>query len=75
MVVFIQSLRKLAAKCNFCALINEFVWDHLIEKTLSARIRERLLLELDNLTLNTAVELVVQVESALRDAGRLASSP
>ena len=73
-VVFVQSLRELAAKCNFGALTDEFIRDHLIEKTLSARVRERLLLEPDSLTLDRAVELAVQVEGALRDAGRLASS-
>ena len=53
-VGFVQSLRELAAKCNFGALTNEFIWYHLIEKTLSTRIREHLVVTTEFIPNNSA---------------------
>ena len=69
-VVFVQSLRELAAKCNLAHLPMSLF------RTILSRIRcpPEFAREPDSLTLHRAVELAVQVEDALRDAGRLASS-
>ncbi|XP_070537506.1 uncharacterized protein [Ptychodera flava] len=65
---YVATLKELVAQCNFGSLADEMVRDQLIEKTNSTRVRERLLMEPDTLTLEKAVTLAEQIESALADS-------
>ena len=71
---FVADLRGLASLCKFGALQDEMIRDHLILHTNCDKIRERLLLENDDLTLAAALHLAVQVESALECAASLSTS-
>ncbi|KAK0152341.1 hypothetical protein N1851_006252 [Merluccius polli] len=71
---FVADLRGLASVCKFGALQDEMIRDHLILHTNCDKIRERLLLENDDLTLAAALHLAVQVESALECAASLSTS-
>ncbi|KAK0135792.1 hypothetical protein N1851_028356 [Merluccius polli] len=71
---FVADLRGLASLCKFGALQDEMIRDHLILHTNYDKIRERLLLENDDLTLAAALHLAVQVESALECAASLSTS-
>lgn len=62
---YVADLRGLASSCKFRGLQDEMVRDQLILHTSCDKIRERLLLENDELTLVAAINLAVQVESAL----------
>lgn len=64
---YISALRELALNCEFGNFRDEFIRDQLVEKTTSDRIRERLLIE-PALTLQTALTIARQIESAVRDA-------
>ncbi|XP_038075572.1 uncharacterized protein LOC119743239 [Patiria miniata] len=64
---YIRELRALASSCNSGKMTDELIRDHFIERTYSAQIRERLLLEQD-LTLTDAITISRQVESALRES-------
>lgn len=66
-VHYVAALRELAAKCDFKAMEDDMIRDQLVEKTNSARIRERLLLE-DELKLKKAITIACQVESVVADA-------
>ena len=74
MTQFVADLRGLASLCKFGALQDEMIRDHLILHTNCDKIRERLLLENDDLTLAAALHLAVQVESALECAASLSTS-
>uniref|UniRef100_A0A671NS01 Retrotransposon gag domain-containing protein n=1 Tax=Sinocyclocheilus anshuiensis TaxID=1608454 RepID=A0A671NS01_9TELE len=66
---YIAALRELVATCAFGTFENEMLrdQDQLIEKISVPRIRERLLLESD-LTLDKALEIVRQIETASAEA-------
>ena len=64
---YVSALRELAINCEFGKFADEFIRDQLVEKTPSERIRERLLIE-PALTLQTALTITRQMESAARDA-------
>ena len=72
---FISALCELATTCKFGGLMNAFVRDQLIEKTCHHRIRERLLMEPDTLTLERATNLAVQIEDAILDSKQLQNNP
>ena len=65
---YVASLKELASTCNFGELHEEMIRDQLIEKTCTPRIRERLLMEPDTLTLDRTVTLAGQIEAAIREA-------
>ena len=64
---YVSALRALSINCAFGDMLDEFIRDQLVEKTNSERIRERLLTE-PALTLQSAVTIARQMESAVRDA-------
>ncbi|XP_077862849.1 uncharacterized protein LOC144344984 [Saccoglossus kowalevskii] len=70
---YVATLNEHAAKCNFGTLTDEMIRDQLIEKTHTPRIRERLLMEPDTLTLHKATTLAEQIENALSDSHVIAS--
>ncbi len=72
---FITALSELAATCRFGDLTNELVRDQLIEKTCHQRIRERLLMEADTLTLQKATTLAVHIEEAMFEAKTIQTKP
>ena len=69
---YVMNLRALSITCKFENMNDEFIRDQLIEKTNSERIRERLLTE-PSLTLQSALVIARQLESAVRDARSLDS--
>ncbi len=66
--------KKPAEPCKFGALRDELIRDQLIEKTNSARVRERLLMEDDRLTLDKAFTLALQIEEATQCAAKIAET-
>ncbi|PFX13052.1 hypothetical protein AWC38_SpisGene22907 [Stylophora pistillata] len=73
-IQFIAALRELATLWDFGGLCDEMIRDQLIEKTCVNRIRERLLLEPDFLTVDRAIQLALQVETAMVEARTLQPS-
>ncbi len=71
---FVADLKSLAEPCKFGALRDELIRDQLIEKTNSARVRERLLMEDDRLTLDKAFTLALQIEEATQCAAKIAET-
>ena len=70
---YISALRALSTTCEFGALQNELIRDQVVEKTSSEKVRERLLME-PKLTLDSAIQIARQTESAMREAKNLAES-
>ncbi len=68
---YAADLRGLAKPCCFGALSDEMIRDQLIEKTNNTLVRERLLLEDDDLTLEKAIILASQIESTAQCAAKL----
>lgn len=64
---YICALRDLISRCDYGVLADDMIRDQLIERTVEPRIRERLLLE-PELTLETALTLAKQVESAIKES-------
>ena len=73
-IQFVAALRELATFCSFGGLCEEMIRDQLIEKTSVNRIRERLLMEPDSLTVDRAIQLALQVETAMLEARTLQPS-
>ncbi len=70
---YVAALRELAATCEFGAMEDEMIRDQLVEKTNSARIRERLLLEVP-LDIKKAVTVARQIETATAEAKAMIAS-
>uniref|UniRef100_A0A096M9H1 Retrotransposon gag domain-containing protein n=1 Tax=Poecilia formosa TaxID=48698 RepID=A0A096M9H1_POEFO len=70
---YVTALRDLASKCDFDDKTEEMIRDQLVEHIFNSRIRERLLLEPD-LTLDKAVTLAAQMESAAYQAKALTAN-
>ncbi len=68
---YAADLRGLAKPCCFGALSDEMIQAQLIEKTNNTLVRERLLLEDHDLTLEKAIILASQIESAAQCAAKL----
>ena len=60
--------RQLASTCEYGALTDEFTLDQVIEKTLSSKIRQRLLMEGSELSLERTLTIADTLESAEREA-------
>ena len=73
-IQFVAALKELATFCNFGSLHEEMIRDQLIERISTNWIRERLLLEPDTLTVHRAIQLALQVESAMLEARTLQPS-
>lgn len=69
---YVAALRELASKCGFNDNTDEMIRDQLIEHLNNPSIRERLLLEPD-LTLDKALTIAIQVESAVHQAKAIVS--
>ena len=65
---YITALHELVANCNFGQLSDELIRDQLIEKTNNPRVRERLLMEPDTLTLEKAIALASRIEVAVNES-------
>ncbi|PAA56643.1 hypothetical protein BOX15_Mlig004385g26 [Macrostomum lignano] len=65
---YVMALRELATNCKFGTFHDEIIRDQLVEKTCVPRIRERLLMEEDDLTLDDAIKKAERIEAAIRDA-------
>lgn len=73
---YVGALRELAVPCEFTGNTDKMIRDQLIEHASSPRIREKLLLQMEaNLTLDTAIKMVFQVEAAIGHAQSLTSEP
>ena len=64
---YVSALRELAVTCRFCELHNELARDQLIEKAIHPKVRERLLMELDDMSCDKALKLGSQIEQALHE--------
>ncbi|KAJ8364836.1 hypothetical protein SKAU_G00136670 [Synaphobranchus kaupii] len=64
---FVAALKELVTTCQFGTMEEEMIRDQLVEKTNSARIRERLLMEVP-LTLSKATTIARQIETAVTEA-------
>lgn len=65
-VTFALALQELASACAFGCWQEELILEQLIDKATDWRIREKLLMELDSLTLSRAVELGSHMERMLQ---------
>ncbi len=78
---YVTDLRDMARSCNYGTLQDQIVRDQFIEGILCDKTREKLLLEPDELTLDKAVAIALQVEAAtecstlLSDARPLVDAP
>ena len=74
---YVSDLRGLASLCKFGDLQDEMIRDQLAEHTNNHKVRERLIMSPDDLTLNKALEMAFQIEAAAGFASQLAgaSSP
>lgn len=68
---FVSALGELLKPCNYGDLRDKLILDQLIEKTNCPQLRERLLLERETLTLDKAVAISKEVESALNESEQL----
>nr|XP_046227708.1 zinc finger protein 585A-like [Scatophagus argus]XP_046227718.1 zinc finger protein 585A-like [Scatophagus argus] len=65
---FLSALEQLLRPCNYGDLQDKLILDQLIEKTNNPQLKERLLLERGSLTLDKALLISKEVESALNDS-------
>ena len=65
---YVTALHEFVANCNFGQLSDELIRDQLIEKTNNSRVRERLLMEPDTLTLEKAITLTSRIEVAVSES-------
>ena len=72
---FVSAFRQLATNCRFGDLHDQMLRDQIIEKTTSADIREKLLMEPDTLQLSRAVQIACQIETAKREAQQITAKP
>ncbi|XP_062500927.1 uncharacterized protein LOC134178140 [Corticium candelabrum] len=70
---YVFALRQLAATCKFGPLHDEMIRDQLIEKTVCGKVRDRLLEEDEDLTLDKAIVLASRMEEAARDSATIAT--
>ena len=72
---YAADLRGLASVCDFGRLQDELIRDQLAEHTNNPRVREKLIMSPDGLTLSKAVEIAFQIESAAALATQLSATP
>ena len=68
---YVSALRELAVTCRFGKLHDELVRDQLIEKTIHLKVRERLLMESDDMSCDKALNLASQIEQALHESKKM----
>jgi len=71
---YVADLKGLASLCKFGVLEDELIRDQLAEYTHNSKLREKLLMMPDELTLAKAVDIAFQLESAAALASQLAPS-
>ena len=71
---YVFALRELAATCKFGALHDEMIRDQLIEKTAFVKVRNRLLEEEEDLTLDKATLLASRIEDVDRDSAAIGAA-
>lgn len=72
---YVADLRGLASFCKFGSLEDEFIGDQMAEHTNNLKIREKLIVAPDNLSLPKAVAMAFQIECATGLAAQLVSPP
>nr|XP_039268356.1 uncharacterized protein K02A2.6-like [Styela clava] len=70
-IEYVAALREIVSECNFADMSDDMICGQIIEHTISPRIRERLLMEPDTLTLDQAVKLACQIETAHEESHRI----
>ena len=65
---WVSTLRQLASTCEYGERSDEFIRDQLIEKTTSSKLRQRLLMEGSDLTLEKSLTIADTLEAAEREA-------
>ena len=70
---WVSVLRQLASTCEYGASTDEFIRDQVIEKTLSPKLRQRLLMEGSQLSLEKTLVISDTIESAEREARAMES--
>ncbi|XP_034056171.1 uncharacterized protein LOC117535746 [Gymnodraco acuticeps] len=70
---YVSALREMMVLCEFGNAEQDMLRDQIVEKAYSGRIRERLLLE-DKLTLDKAIQIANQVETAVRNVAEFSNS-
>ncbi|KAJ8015112.1 hypothetical protein DPEC_G00022770 [Dallia pectoralis] len=70
----VADLKALAQRCNFGVMRDELIRDQLIEKTSNPRVQEELLLKDATLSLEDALTLALQVETATQCAAKIAEN-
>ena len=70
---WVSVLRQLASTCEYGDRMEEFVRDQLIERTCSGKLRQRLLMEGSELTLDKSLTIAGTLESAEKEARAMES--
>ena len=70
---WVSVLRQLAATCDYQAKAEEFIRDQVVEKTTSASLRQRLLME-PALTLEKTLQIAESIETASKEASAMQHS-
>lgn len=65
---WVTALRQLASSCAYGQLTEELIRDQVVERTVSPRLRQRLLMEGSDLTLETTLTIASTLESAERES-------
>ncbi len=68
---YVSALRELAVTCRFGELHDELVRDQLIKKTIHPKVRERLLMESDDMSCDKALNLASQIEQVLYESKKM----
>jgi len=72
-IAHVSALREMLVLCEFGNAEQDMLRDQIVEKAHSGRIRERLLLE-DKLTLDKAIQIANQVETAAHNVAEFSNS-
>ena len=70
---YVADLRGLASLCKFGSMEDEMIRDQLAEHAIHPKIREKLIMSPDDLTLKKALEMALQIETATELATKLSS--
>ena len=65
---WVSVLRQLASTCDYAGHTDEFIRDQVIERTVSPKLRQRLLMEGSDLTLEKLLTIAQTLESSEREA-------
>ncbi|KAG1956975.1 retrotransposable element [Pimephales promelas] len=71
---YVTNLKDMARLCDYGVLQDQILRDQFIEGTSCEKTREKLLLEADDLTLSRAVDIALQIETAMECTSQLAGA-